>query len=267
MGERLKIFRIDLSSAKDASYALFEEAFSKANPLDMSEASSEVSTSGNNEASPTSPPKESCRSTVLDQEDLFRQAAYENLLHQSKELGETRKQFETWPSRCDDQRDEYMQHVAIGVPVPPQTEFDNILLHHHMLLTGDVISAEKAYEAALAHAKATGAVSEYWGNPVCYGDEFDAQSLVNEEEIAYQQTRDWTPVEVWREGVANVVDGGSCLQWYKSFPLQESDGELMDLDEWTGAPVESPDESHSVVAYDKYKSQNIKRWQEIRGHR
>lgn len=273
MADDLRVFKLNVEIAQDAAQAFFEPLFGGASlieipRLDSVAASSELQGTGSH--SPASS-GETDGSDRPSPEELFRQAAQENLMDQREELLKAQRQWDTWPSVCDRERQIYEELLANGEPVPAQSDFDRSFLKAAMDITACLIKTEKEFEMAKEHAIATGAIDEDWGKPQYY-DEFDAQSWTNEEEIAYQQSKDWSHVDDWRHRVSAIPDGRLVEPTYTDEWVEAVDPNLflsepIDIDEWDAEPIDLRQDSISVVAYNAYQSKNIRRWQAMIGHR
>ncbi len=278
MADRLRVFRLNVELSKNEAQTFFEQVLGDADLLDAPSSDSQTA-EGESDGVPHSRHNSSAlsggtgRSSCPSPEELFRQAALENLIDQSRELRQAQNRFDTWPDECDRIRQDYDNCVANGEEVPLRSDLDLNLLQEGMGITSYLIQAEKEHEMAKEHAIAVGAVDENWGQPIYYGDEFEAQSWSDEEEIAHQRDKDWSRVEAWRMNVSAALDGQ---------PLQSTNvnegangtayfddtiSEPMDIDEWDAKTIDFAQDSVSVVDHDVCNSKNISRWQEITGHR
>ena len=267
--DRLEIFRMNPSFAKDQSQDLIEKTLSNEQLLGVSETSepagSNYDTSFCAQSSAASS-RSSNESSAPNPEDLFRQAAWEDLTRQSQELQETQEQFDNWPAVCEQEREAHDNLLASGQEVPTRSELDVFLLHQGMRITTHFINVEKLYENAKEHAKAVGVVDEFWGGPVHYGDEFEAQSCTEEEAITYQKSRDWSRIEDWMQSVSLALNANGNAPDVEEQFMDQNELVSMELDDCDNISV-SPEDSHSVIAHDEYMGKNIKRWQAITGRR
>ncbi|KAL6714568.1 hypothetical protein ACLMJK_007993 [Lecanora helva] len=261
----VRIFKMDLGFTKDAVQAFFEQVLTDANllnPIDEESMSTHTETDqlypGNDVVSDHA---NSSGCSLLDPEDLFRHTAEEKLAHFSQDVRETQEQFDTWPNTYEEQRETYEALLAQGDDVPARSEFDRIMLAQEMRITSYLINVEKEKEQARKEALALGVIDEDWGRPIYFNDVFEAESWTNDEEIAHQQTKNWSHVERWREGVSASWNIGTS-----------DDQEVLtsnppDIDEWEVESIGFAQDSVSVVAHDEYQSKNIRQWQTMVGHR
>ena len=200
MTNRLRVFKLNLEISKDAVQDVFESLFNDAGLLDApyqepepEETGSSTNTSNVSESSPPNP------------EELFRQTAEENLLNKQAELRKTQEEWDSWSNFYDAELEEYKQLLADGEPVPTHSVFDQCLLYKRMELTTCLVKTEEAYEMALEHAVAAGAVHSDFGKPV-YFDEFCLESWTNEKQIAHQEDKDWSHVYDWFQRIPTTLD-------------------------------------------------------------
>ncbi len=278
MGDRLTIFRMNVNFAKDAAQSFFEQSLGDADLLDPPSTGSPT-TEGESEGTARSRHNASASSGGASEspspspEELLRQAAWGQLMDRSRELHEIQERFDTWPGECDRVRQDYDDCLANGELVPTRSDLDQNLLQEEMGITSQLIHVEKEHEMAKEYAIAIGAVDEDWGQPMYYGDEFEAQSWGDEEEIAHQKKKDWSRVEAWRLGVSAAEDERAMIsidhtEWANGAAcLDETMSEPMDIDDWDAESIDFAQDSISVVAHDEFKAKNISRWQEMTGHR
>ena len=268
MTNRLRVLKLNLELSKDAVQNFFENLFSDAGLLDApcqeSEREPEETGSSTNKSNvpESSPP---------NPEELFRQMAEEDLFNKQAELRKTQEEWDNWSNFYDSELEEYKQLLADGEPVPTQSVFDQCLLYKRMELNTYLVKTGKAYDMALEHAVAAGPVHSDFGKPV-YFDEFCLESWTNEEAIAHQQTKDWSRVYEWLQRIPTTLDE-ELISSIDTDALDEIEDpnistlEPMEIDEWEVETIDLGQDSVSVIAFDAYQSKNLKRWQEMRGHR
>lgn len=252
LGDRLRIFGMNLEFAKEASQAFFEKVLGGADLLNLPDVNSAAGTHIPNLGSnPVVLAKDTNDAAAQSAEEDTGRAVFEELICRGRDIQLTQQQFDGFQSDCSLQRKAYEASLANGHDVPTRTNFDLMLLDHGMKITACLIEEEKAYELAKDRAKALKVISEHWGDPE-YNEPWEAQSAPEDEVVAYQKTRNWSRVEDWRQGVSDSSD--------------ETISEPIDIDEWDAKPVNLSD-SISAVAHIEHESKNIKRWQDIRGCR
>lgn len=266
LDERLRIFKMNLEFAREATQAFFEKTLREAGLLALPNADTQDTA---DDILETHNPRASIEASIGDDnqilspsaEELSRQEALEDLREAQSELILAHERFDVWPSKLEYHCKVYEERLMNGESVPPRSEYDRSFLKHGMLLTTDLIDAEKKLELVKVNAQTLGAVDEYWGFPV-YEDTWDGESAPEEHVVAHQRTLDWSRVENWREKVAD------SLEEIVSEPMEDPENQdQMDVDKWDAKPIDFSQDSVSVVAHDEFKSEYIKRWQKLRGCR
>ena len=306
MADRLRIFKLNVEFTKDTAHALFEQALDDANLLgshnaDASGTPCEAGVSSHSERGSQRSDEDKNENNHPDPDELFRKAAFEKLMYYTKDLEETQEQWDTWPGKAEEERELYDDLLARGEDVGTQSEFDRYELGRGMEITSYLVKVEKEQEQAREHAIALGAVDEDWGKPMYMNDPWMAESCTAEEEIAYQQTRNWGRVERWAQSVSNALNGSisqpdqtpepidldNCdMDGSSSQPNQmpepidldncDMDGsssqpdqmpEPTDLDDWDAKSINIGEDCISANAHDSIERRNIKLWQMMKGHK
>ena len=273
----LKIIHIDLDCSTKASQEHIREALVEAGLLQIPEQGAQDDAADNASCSDRSSHTGNSGGTLPCPEDLLARATYEKLITLSRDLTDAQRLFEDREINYDREEVDYNNCVANGDEVPSKSEFDRRMLFRDMRLTRYILDTEKAYDNERQKAIDLGIIGSRWGTPSEYGSEAAESSPEND--IARAATLSYVAIEAWIDMVpfssdemaseATVVtacDSATARNLYHGSNEESTSDSMVDIDEWDAKTIEISD-SISVAAFDTCNSKNIRRWQEMTGHR
>lgn len=240
----------NLEYSHDKTQEVFQRVLSESRLLQVDEESAETGERALKSVYNTGPGRSEAPTrsleTMISVEELNRRVTYEEVETRREHFHSLNDEFENREAFYDSEFREYQEAVEDGSCVLPQSEFDRIFIRNISRLTRALISAETAYENALARARALKIV----------GNEFEQESdFVDYEDDGYRAS--------YEADMAAGVDRYFIDRWIEvteESENQEEDPPIDETDEWDARAIEISD-SISMVAEGRSRVR-IDRWRE-----
>lgn len=185
----------------------------------------------------------------LSEEELQRQAAYNEFIDRSQLLDTLQGNFENQQNNYRVNLARFEQEVEANTSNMSRSDFDRRSVQYGQQLTRALIDAEEAFEEARERAQALGAISSDYGHEFYYGAEYEESWPANK--IAeYNASHDWSFIEGWMDA---IIPGHTTDR--------ADDVDPVEVDEWDAGEIEVND-SISVIDCEEYR-QEIDRYRRM----
>lgn len=185
----------------------------------------------------------------VSQEELQRQAAYNEFTELSQYLDTVQEKFDSQGDLYRENLAEYQEMAAAGTTNMSRSDFDRRKVRYGQQLTRALIDAEEDFEEARERAQDLGAIASDYGQEFYYGAEYE-ESWPENKITDYNASCDWGFIEDWMD---NIPDSTS-----------QADVESVEIDEWDAKEVDVND-SISMIDREDYR-QEIDRYRRICAH-
>lgn len=180
----------------------------------------------------------------VSQEELQRQAAYDEFVERAQYLDTVQEKFDSQGGLYRENLAEYQEMAAAGTINMSRSDFDRRKVQYGQLITRALIDAEEEFEEARERAQDLGAIPSDYGHEFYYGAEYE-ESWPENKIADFNASYDWGFVKDWMDRIPDSTS--------------QTDIESVEIDEWDAEDVDVND-SISMIDHEEYR-QDIDRYQ------